>query len=83
MSVPADATRGERSYDLIIIGGGVAGLSTLLTLPERARVALLTKAALGESNTRYAQGGLAAPVGPDDDPELQLRDTIDRWALAW
>ncbi len=76
MSMPADATRGERSYDLIIIGGGVAGLSTLLTLPERARVALLTKAALGESNTRYAQGGLAAPVGLDDDPELQLRDTI-------
>lgn len=76
MSVPADATRGVRSYDLIIIGGGVAGLSTLLTLPERTRVALLTKAALGESNTRYAQGGLAAPVGLDDDPELQLRDTI-------
>ncbi len=76
MSMPADATRRERSYDLIIIGGGVAGLSTLLTLPERAHVALLTKAALGESNTRYAQGGLAAPVGLDDDPELQLRDTI-------
>lgn len=76
MTGPVGATRGERSYDLIIIGGGVAGLSTLLTLPERARVALLTKAALGESNTRYAQGGLAAPVGLDDDPELQLRDTI-------
>jgi L-aspartate oxidase len=76
VSMPVDATRGERSYDLIIIGGGVAGLSTLLTLPERARVALLTKAALGESNTRYAQGGLAAPVGLDDDPALQLRDTI-------
>jgi L-aspartate oxidase len=74
--MPADATRGERSYDLIIIGGGVAGLSALLTLPEHARVALLTKAALGESNTRYAQGGLAAPVGLDDNPELQLRDTI-------
>ncbi|HEU0027656.1 MAG TPA: L-aspartate oxidase [Ktedonobacterales bacterium] len=74
--MPVDVTRGERSYDLIIIGGGVAGLSALLTLPERARVALLTKAALGESNTRYAQGGLAAPVGLDDDPELQLRDTI-------
>lgn len=76
MNMPVDATRGERSYDLIIIGGGVAGLSTLLTLPAHARVALLTKAALGESNTRYAQGGLAAPVALDDDPELQLRDTI-------
>ncbi|HEX8733366.1 MAG TPA: FAD-dependent oxidoreductase, partial [Ktedonobacterales bacterium] len=65
-----------QSFDLIIIGGGVAGLSILLTLPTSLRVALLTKAALGESNTRYAQGGLAAPVGPDDDPELQLRDTL-------
>ncbi len=65
-----------RTFDLIIIGGGVAGLSVLLTLPASLRVALLTKAALGESNTRYAQGGLAAPVGLDDDPELQLRDTL-------
>lgn len=72
----AGQTPDTRTYDLIIIGGGVAGLSTLLTLPSRARVALLTKAALGESNTRYAQGGLAAPVGLDDDPELQLRDTL-------
>ncbi|MDE3228875.1 MAG: L-aspartate oxidase [Chloroflexota bacterium] len=65
-----------QSYDLIIVGGGVAGLSIMLTLPADLRVALLTKAALGESNTRYAQGGLAAPVGSDDDPELQLRDTL-------
>jgi L-aspartate oxidase len=39
-------------------------------------VALLTKGALGESNTRYAQGGLAAAVGSDDSPELHLRDTL-------
>jgi L-aspartate oxidase len=37
---------------------------------------LLTKGALGESNTRYAQGGLAAAVGPDDTPELHLEDTL-------
>ena len=62
--------------DVAIIGGGIAGLTVALNLPANLRVVLLTKAALGESNTRYAQGGLAAAVGPDDDPELHLRDTL-------
>jgi L-aspartate oxidase len=62
--------------DVAIIGGGIAGLTVALNLPESLRVVLITKAALGESNTRYAQGGLAAAVGPDDDPELHLRDTL-------
>ncbi|HEX5440226.1 MAG TPA: L-aspartate oxidase, partial [Ktedonobacterales bacterium] len=62
--------------DVAIIGGGIAGLTIALNLPEHVRVVLMTKAALGESNTRYAQGGLAAAVGPDDDPELHLRDTL-------
>src|SRR5689334_9859589 len=62
--------------DVAIIGGGIAGLTVALNLPENLRVVLITKAALGESNTRYAQGGLAAAVGPDDDPELHLRDTL-------
>src|SRR5215470_11032697 len=64
------------SYDVVIIGGGIAGLSVALTLPDDLSVALVTKAALGESNTRYAQGGLAAAVGLDDDPTLHLRDTL-------
>jgi L-aspartate oxidase len=64
------------SCDVAIIGGGIAGLTVALNLPTSLRVALVTKAALGESNTRYAQGGLAAAVGPDDDPELHLRDTL-------
>src|SRR6185437_14238440 len=62
--------------DVAIIGGGIAGLTVALNLPEDVRVVLMTKAALGESNTRYAQGGLAAAVGPDDDPDLHLRDTL-------
>ena len=48
-----------QSYDVTIIGGGIAGLSVALRLPEHLRVALFTKGQLGESNTRYAQGGLA------------------------
>ena len=62
--------------DVAIVGGGIAGLTVALNLPASLRVTLITKAALGESNTRYAQGGLAAAVGPDDDPELHLRDTL-------
>lgn len=62
--------------DVAIVGGGIAGLSVALTLPADLRIALLTKGALGESNTRYAQGGLAAAVGLDDDPDLHLHDTL-------
>jgi L-aspartate oxidase len=66
----------DATFDVVIIGGGIAGLSVALTLPRNLSVALVTKAALGESNTRYAQGGLAAAVGLDDDPALHLRDTL-------
>jgi L-aspartate oxidase len=64
------------SYDVIVVGAGVAGLAFTLSLLVDLRVALLTKGALGESNTRYAQGGLSAAVGPDDSPELHAQDTL-------
>ena len=63
-------------YDVVIIGGGIAGLTTALSLPPGFSVLLITKGALGESNTRYAQGGLAAAVGRDDTPALHLSDTL-------
>lgn len=63
-------------FDVAIIGGGIAGLSVALRLPEHVRVALFTKGQLGESNTRYAQGGLAVALGDDDTPELHLQDTL-------
>src|SRR6185312_2571475 len=65
-----------KSYDVAIIGGGIAGLSVALRLPEHLRVALFTKGQSGESNTRYAQGGLAVALGADDSPELHFQDTI-------
>jgi L-aspartate oxidase len=75
--MPAETTaRDAHIFDIVILGGGIAGLSLALSLPERLRVAVLTKSSLGESNTRYAQGGLAAAMGDDDDPELHLRDTL-------
>lgn len=78
-STPVDARREHGDAlgcDVAIVGGGIAGLSVALTLPPGLRVVVLTKGALGESNTRYAQGGLAAAVGLDDDPDLHLRDTL-------
>src|SRR5713226_5791378 len=66
----------SQSYDVAIVGGGIAGLSVALRLPENLRVALFTKGQLGESNTRYAQGGLTVALGADDSPELHFQDTI-------
>jgi L-aspartate oxidase len=66
----------SKSYDVSIVGGGIAGLSVALRLPENVHVALFTKGQLGESNTRYAQGGLTVALGADDSPELHFQDTI-------
>jgi len=66
----------DRHYDVVVIGAGVAGLTLTLRRPAGLRVALLTKGALGESNTRYAQGGLAAAMGADDSPALHEADTL-------
>src|SRR2546429_9199532 len=66
----------SQAYDVAIIGGGIAGLSVALRLPGQMRVALFTKVQLGESNTRYAQGGLTAALGADDSPDLHFQDTI-------
>ncbi|CAA9535469.1 MAG: L-aspartate oxidase [uncultured Thermomicrobiales bacterium] len=71
-----DPAQPRARYDAVVVGAGVAGLAFALRLPEGTRIALLTKGALGESNTRYAQGGLAAAVGPDDDPALHEADTL-------
>lgn len=68
----------DRSFtDVVIIGAGIAGLSFALRLPETLRVTVITKSELGESNTTYAQGGMAAAVGPDDSADLHLADTVE------
>jgi L-aspartate oxidase len=67
-------------YDVVVIGGGIAGLSVALRLPAHLQVALFTKGKLGESNTRYAQGGLTVALGQDDSPELHLLDTLNAGA---
>ena len=64
------------SADFIVIGSGIAGLRAAIALGAVGRVIVLTKADPAESNTGYAQGGIAAAVGPDDSAELHARDTI-------
>jgi L-aspartate oxidase len=63
-------------YDFVIVGGGVAGLRAAIGLAPAGRVLVLTKAEPAESNTDYAQGGIAAATGDDDSPELHAADTI-------
>ena len=63
-------------YDYLVVGSGIAGLSTALQAVEHGRVAVVTKGRLVQSNTRFAQGGIAAAVAGDDSPELHERDTL-------
>ncbi len=69
-----------RQFDAVIIGAGVAGLTLALKLPRDRQILLVTKGELGESNTRYAQGGLSAAVGEDDSPRLHEADTLSAGA---
>jgi L-aspartate oxidase len=62
--------------DFLVIGSGIAGLRAAISLAESGTVVILTKADPRESNTGYAQGGIAAAVGADDSPALHARDTL-------
>ena len=62
--------------DFLVIGSGIAGLRATIALAEVGRVIVLTKADPRESNTGYAQGGIAAAMGDDDTPELHAKDTM-------
>ncbi|HEV3310036.1 MAG TPA: L-aspartate oxidase [Chloroflexota bacterium] len=68
---------GGEDLDVLVVGSGIAGLFAALTASDGGqRVAIVTKAALVECNTRYAQGGIAAAWGSDDSPALHRADTI-------
>ena len=64
------------SYDLVVVGGGVAGLYAALSVADEARVLVLAKGSVRSSNSYAAQGGVAAAVGSDDDPSLHAADTL-------
>lgn len=62
--------------NILIIGGGIAGLSLALKLADHHPVTLITKRSLLESNTLYAQGGIAAVLDPNDSIEEHVQDTL-------
>src|SRR4051812_35749099 len=63
--------------DVVVVGTGAAGLMTAIGLADAGRrVTIVTKGALGDGSTAWAQGGLAAVLGGDDDAELHVRDTL-------
>src|SRR4030043_2203855 len=63
-------------YDYIIVGSGIAGLYTALQVHDQGSFLILTKGSIDDCNTKHAQGGIAAPIGKDDSPELHFKDTI-------
>jgi L-aspartate oxidase len=62
--------------DFLVLGSGIAGLRAALTLAREGKVLVVTKDQPTESNTGYAQGGVAVAIGPDDQPSLHLEDTL-------
>src|SRR5206468_5904592 len=70
------ATRSEHDADVLVVGGGVAGLFAALCAASEARVLVLSKGELLASTSSLAQGGIAAALGPDDSAELHAEDTL-------
>nr|WP_262402514.1 FAD-dependent oxidoreductase [Actinomadura sp. CNU-125] len=62
--------------DVVVIGSGIAGLVAALRCRAHGRVLLVTKALLDAGSTRWAQGGIAAALAPDDTPGEHLTDTL-------
>jgi L-aspartate oxidase len=67
----------DEPLDVVVVGGGAAGLYSALTAADTgARVAMVSRKPLSESSSFWAQGGLAAAIGPDDSPEQHVEDTV-------
>jgi L-aspartate oxidase len=74
------AATSQRNFDFLVIGSGIAGLTFALKVAKVGSVAIITKKERAESNTNYAQGGIAAVMAKDDSLELHVRDTLNAGA---
>jgi L-aspartate oxidase len=65
-----------KQYDFIVLGSGIAGLSFARKASRHGSVAIITKGAPSESNTSYAQGGVACVTSHEDSFDLHVKDTL-------
>ncbi|MGH2632179.1 MAG: FAD-binding protein, partial [Tepidiformaceae bacterium] len=75
-TAPQREPAAHRNYALIVLGSGISGLFVALEARHLGPVLVLTKGSIDDCNTRWAQGGIAAAVGPLDTPEQHYADTI-------
>jgi L-aspartate oxidase len=62
--------------DFLVVGSGIAGLLAAIKLSASGSVTLVTKKKRSDSNTNYAQGGIAVPIGREDSVDLHIQDTL-------
>ena len=70
----------QHKTDFLVIGSGIAGLFYALKVAKYGSVAIVTKRAIEESATKYAQGGIASVTSADDSYKLHIQDTIEAGA---
>lgn len=63
--------------DVVIVGGGIAGLTAAVVAARDLKVEVLAKSGLKQTSTWYAQGGIAAPLAADDSAALHIKDTLE------
>ena len=69
-----------KEYDFVVIGSGIAGLSFALKAAKHGSVAVVTKRKGADSNTAWAQGGIACVTSDEDSFEMHVRDTLEAGA---
>ena len=70
-------TNNTMTYDMLVIGSGIAGLTFALKVADHRKVAVVTKKESVETSTNYAQGGIASVLSPEDSFDLHIRDTLN------